>query len=87
MSEPRCDRTELLVSACAHCRPEPAQAVLAPARGPVGDLDDLDFDSPRLPTTLAQHSNPCPCWCGERIEAGVDTIVKTEFGWVLEGHE
>ncbi len=76
----------MLVSACAHCRSaEPRPVLTRPA--PRGDLDGLDFDSPRLPTMTAQHTSRCPCGCGEKIEAGVDLIVKTDDGWVLEGHE
>ncbi len=80
MSEPRCDLTDLLVSACAHCRPKPAPA--PPVRRDP-ELTGLDFDHDIGPEVLAQYDGRCACGCAEEIEAGLDQIVRTADGWVL----
>jgi hypothetical protein len=82
MSEPRCERTELLVSACACCRPKPAPPLRA-ERDP--ELAGLDFGDDVGPEVLAQYDGRCACGCGEEIESGLDRIVRTADGWVLAG--
>lgn len=66
MTDERCERTELLVDQCAHCRghadPEAdALAAESPRRYAV------DVETPR--TTIAQYPGWCP-QCSERIHPG-----------------
>lgn len=76
MTDERCERTELLVDQCAHCRghADPAAEALAAER-----LDrhaEDPEDAIRIP---ARFAGRCPS-CGEHIHPG-DTIVRRAEAW------
>ena len=69
MSEERCERSELPVSMCAHCK----------------GVDKVEtFEHVVEKKIIAQYSGSCGS-CGDRVEAGVTTIGLSEDGWVCEG--
>ncbi len=84
MTEPRCERTELLVSACDHCRTPPPAPARRPAPPVDDELDGLDF-GPSRPHTIATFESECACDCGGGVVPG-DQIELSDDGWVLEGH-
>lgn len=70
-TEPRCDRTDLLVSACAHCRgdedlPDNRDALLSPPKAWIH----------------ARHDGGCP-GCHRRVGVG-DRIALCDDVWVCE---
>jgi hypothetical protein len=84
VTEERCERTELIVSQCAHCLGHTE---------PVVDEVELDgrkrADATFGPVVEARFPGRCP-WCDETIRAG-ELIAKVETGansapqWVCAG--
>jgi len=69
VSEPRCERSELLVSQCAHCK----------------GLDKAEtFEYVVEQKMLAKYPGACSA-CGDRVIPGETTIGLSEDGWVCEG--
>lgn len=75
-TEPRCEKTDLLVSMCDHCRPKLSVGVQQ-SRRRVGNAT--------MPAIEAQYDGWCP-ECDEAIEAGVDMIVRSDDDgyWIHE---
>lgn len=74
----RCDKTELLVTECAHCL------------GQTADWDKLEEEldsgasTKRAPTIESNFPSRCP-GCGERIQTG-DMIRLLNIGWCCSKH-
>lgn len=69
MTEPRCERTDLPVSMCAHCRPSPVCGGVAPdERGPV---------------FTAEYHGTCAI-CDDHISPGDEIARLREGGYACE---
>ena len=75
-AEERCERTELLISSCAHCKPNPESEWLATALNSVKPADGVLLAEPEElepelgPAFRAHYSSGRCTTCGEHIVRG-----------------
>jgi hypothetical protein len=75
VTDERCERTELIVTQCAHCLGHTDPVADALAGEPARHVED-----PEVPVRIpAQFPGRCPD-CGEHIHIG-DTIVRRSNAW------